>query len=139
VLTAGALLGLAFIDQTTPFWLLALLMIMMGVGGGLYSSPNSSSIMNAVPPHRRGTAAGTRMMLMNTGQMFSLALAFPLVLSGISQTDMMKLFLYGGGISSQAMAIFESGLHSAFLLFFVVALIAVVVAMFRPRHQVAQP
>jgi cbb3-type cytochrome oxidase subunit 3 len=51
----------------------------------------------------------------------------------------MKLFLYGGGISSQAMAIFESGLHSAFLLFFVVALIAVVVAMFRPRHQVAQP
>jgi len=138
-LTAVSLLGLAFIDQATPFWGLALLMIMMGVGGGLYSSPNSSSIMNAVPPDRRGTAAGTRMMLMNTGQMFSLALAFPLVLGGISQTDMMKLFLYGGGISAQAMTIFESGLHSAFLLFFAVGLIAVVAALFRPKRKVAEP
>jgi len=111
---------------------------MMGVGGGLYSSPNSSSIMNAVPPERRGTAAGTRMMLMNTGQMFSLALAFPLVLSGISQADMMKLFLYGGGISPEAMTIFESGLHSAFLLFFVVAVVAVVAALFRPKRKAAE-
>ncbi len=82
-LTAAALLGLAYIDENTSFWALALFMVMMGVGGGLYSSPNSSSIMNSVPPERRGTAAGTRMMLMNTGQMFSLALAFPLVLGGI--------------------------------------------------------
>jgi EmrB/QacA subfamily drug resistance transporter len=134
-LTAIALLGLALIDHSTPFWVLALLMVLMGVGGGLYSSPNSSSIMNAVPPERRGTAAGTRMMLMNTGQMFSLALAFPLVLSGISQIDMMRLFLYGGGISAEAMALFESGLHSAFLLFFIIALVAVVVGTFRPRRQ----
>jgi MFS family permease len=137
VLTAVALLGLAFIDHTTPYWWLVLFMVMMGVGGGLYSSPNSSSVMNAVPPERRGTAAGTRMMLMNTGQMFSLALAFPLVLSGISTADMMKLFLYGGGISPQALVIFEGGLHMAFLLFFVIALVAVVVGTFRPRRRVA--
>jgi len=73
-------------------------------------------------------------MLMNTGQMFSLALAFPLVLVGISQEDMMKLFLYGGYISPEAMVTFESGLHVAFLFFFVFALVAVVVAMFRPKR-----
>jgi MFS family permease len=138
VFTAASLLGLAFIDQATPFWWLAVLMMVMGMGGGLYSSPNSSSIMNAVPPDRRGTAAGTRMMLMNTGQMFSLALAFPLVLTGISQTDMMKLFLYGGGISPQAMTIFENGLHTAFLLFFLVAIVAVVAALFRPKRERVQ-
>jgi len=137
VLTAVALLGLAFIDHTTPYWWLVLFMVMMGVGGGLYSSPNSSSVMNAVPPECRGTAAGTRMMLMNTGQMFSLALAFPLVLSGISTADMMKLFLYGGGISPQALVIFESGLHTTFLLFFAIALVAVVVGTFRPRRRVS--
>ncbi len=136
-LTAAAILGLAFIDQATPFWFIAVLMIMMGVGGGMYSSPNTSSIMNTVPPDRRGTAAGTRMMLMNTGQMFSLALAFPLVLSGIPQADMMNLFLYGGGISTQALAVFQSGLHEAFLLFFVFAMVALSVAMLRPRHQKA--
>jgi hypothetical protein len=72
--------------------------------------------------------------------MFSLALAFPLVLSGISTVDMMKLFLYGGGISPQALVIFVDGLHTAFLLFFAIALVAVVVGTFRPRHRtVASP
>ncbi len=50
---------------------------------------------------------------------------------------MMKLFLYGGGISSQAMTIFDNGLHLAFLLFFIVALVAVVVAMLRPGRKKA--
>ncbi len=133
VLSALGLLGLAFIDHNTPFWVLAVLMLINGIGGGLFNSPNSSTIMKSVPPERRGMAASTRVMLANVGSMFSLAIALPMVLSNIPEEDMMRLFLYGGGISSNAMAIFEHGLHAAFLLFFVVAVAAVIVGLFRSR------
>ena len=140
VLTALALLGLAFIQPDSPYWVLALLMMMMGVGGGLFSSPNSSSIMNSVPPKRRGIAAGTRMMLMNTGQMFSLALAFPLVLSNLSEEDLLRLFVFGGGgLAPDVVETFMNGLQDAFLMFFVVAVVAVVVAWFRPRRKPTNP
>ena len=69
--------------------------------------------------------------------MLSLSFAFPLVLSGLSTQDTLNLFLYGGGISAQALVVFENGLHEAFLLFFVVALVATFVAMMRPRRQIA--
>lgn len=137
-MAAAALLGLAFIDHSTPYWLIAALMLALGAGNGLYSSPNTSSIMNTVPPERRGTAAATRTMLRNTGAMLSLSLAFPLVLSGLSMQDTLNLFLYGGGISAPAQVVFENGLHEAFLLFFVVALVAMFVAMMRPRRKIAR-
>ncbi len=136
-LAAAALLALAFIDRSTPYWLIAVLMIALGAGNGLYSSPNTSSIMNSVPPERRGTASATRTMLRNTGSMLSLSFAFPLVLAGLSMKDTLNLFLYGGGISAQALVVFENGFREAFLLFFVVALVAMFVAMMRPRRKIA--
>ena len=130
VLSSLSLLGLAFVDHNTPFWFLALLMVLMGIGGGLFSSPNSSTVMNTVRPEKRGIASGTRTMLGNVGSMFSLALAFPLVLSNISSADLAKLFIVGGGLSTGALNSFESGLHTAFLLFFVTSVIAVLISAY---------
>ena len=138
VMTALAMLGFAFIDQNTPFWYLALLMIVMGVGGGLFASPNIKSIMSTVPPERRGIAAGTRTMLMNTGTMLSLAIAMPLVLSGLSTQDMLDLFLYGGGISTRALTIFDNGLHLAFLVFFVTAIAAILIALIKKKEKMPE-
>ncbi|WP_026068674.1 MFS transporter [Methanomassiliicoccus luminyensis] len=132
-LSALALLGFATIDHNTPFWLLATYMAMMGIGGGLFASPNSSSVMNTVRPEKRGIAAGTRSMLMNIGSMFSLALAFPLVMTDLPMDDLMNLFLYGGGISPGALAIFESGLHMAFLLFMATSVLAVAMALVKAK------
>jgi EmrB/QacA subfamily drug resistance transporter len=133
VITAISLLGFVFIDHSTPFWMLTILMLLSGVGGGLFSTPNSSAIMKSVSPQRRGMAGATRSMLVNVGSMFSLAIALPMVLSNISQEDMMRLFLYGGGISPQALTVFENGLHLSFLLFFGTAVVAIVVAMYHTK------
>jgi EmrB/QacA subfamily drug resistance transporter len=130
-LSAAAMLPFMFIDHATPFWWLVVLMLLSGIAGSLFMSPNSKSIMNAAPPERRGIASGTRMMLQNVGSMVSMAIAIPLVLTNIPMEDMMNLFLYGGGISSGALATFENGLHQAFLLFFVVSLIAFAISLLR--------
>jgi EmrB/QacA subfamily drug resistance transporter len=132
-LTSLSMLGMIFIDHTTPFWWLVVLMLVAGIAGSLFGSPNMKTVMNAAPPARRGIASGTRVMLMNVGSMLSMAIALPMVLSGIPTQDMMNLFLYGGGISPQALAIFESGLHEAFLLFFVVSLVALAISLIKVR------
>jgi MFS family permease len=69
LVSAVALLGLATVVSTTPYWLLAVYMVLMGGGSGMFSSPNISAVMSSVRPEQRGMAAGTNSMLMNTGMM----------------------------------------------------------------------
>jgi MFS family permease len=103
-------------------------------GSGLFSSPNTNAIMSSVVPERRGVTAGVRSMLANTGQMLSIAVAFPLVLSRIPQSLMVHVFIYGGGMAAdpQALNAFQSGLHEAFLLSFAITLVAAAVSAMRP-------
>lgn len=135
-ISAVGLLGLSTVTPSTPYWLLALYMALMGGGSGLFVSPNTNAIMSSVPPQRRGAAAGILSMLNNTGQMLSIAIVFPLALSSVPIAAMMQVFIYGGGMSQfpSALALFLHGLHSAFLVSFVLSLVAMIVAALRPSH-----
>jgi EmrB/QacA subfamily drug resistance transporter len=135
IISAVGLLGLSTIVSTTPYWLLALYMVIMGGGSGLFGSPNMNAIMSSVQPGQRGIAAGTNAMLMNTGQMLSITIAFPLVLSRIPLDVMFHVFLYGGGMSGASLMDFESGMHEAFIVSFVVTLMAAFVSALRPNHR----
>lgn len=134
LISAGALLALATVTSTTPYWILAAYMGLMGVGGGLFASPNSNAVMSAVKPSERGVASGVRAMLMNTGRMLSVAIAFPLVLSQIPQLVLFHVFLYGGGLSAtpQVLAAFESGMHEAFLVSAILSVVAAIISFSRP-------
>ena len=81
LIDAGALIGMATIVSTTPYWVLAVLMALIGAGSGIFWSPNTNAAMSAVQPNERGAASGIRTMVQNTGQMLAIAIAFPLVLS----------------------------------------------------------
>ncbi len=133
------LLGLATITSTTPYWMVALYMVLMGGGSGLFNSPNTNAIMSSVVPERRGIASATNVMLGNTGQMFSIAIAFPLVLSRIPQSVMYHVFLYGGGMESEpgVLRVFQAGLHEAFLVSFGVTIVAAAASFLRPSREKA--
>ncbi|MBX5455800.1 MAG: MFS transporter [Thermogemmatispora sp.] len=135
--SALGLLGLTTITPTTPFWLLSFYMAMMGGGSGFFVSPNTNAIMSSVPPHQRGAASGLLGMLNNTGQMLSIAIVFPLALKGVPMGAVMQVFIYGGGMGQfpSALATFMHGLHSAFLVSFVLSLAAMLVAALRPSHR----
>ncbi len=51
----------------------------MGIGMGMFSSPNVTSIMNSVPPQNRGAAAGMRTTLLNTGSVIGTSILFTIV------------------------------------------------------------
>ena len=135
LVSAIGLAGLSTVVSTTPYWILAVFMALMGGGSGLFASPNMNAIMSSVQPGQRGIAAGTNAMLMNTGQMLSIAVAFPLVLSRIPLDVMFHVFLYGGGMSGTSLADFETGMHEAFMVSFAVTLVAAMVSFLRPSQQ----
>lgn len=135
-ISAIALLGLVFIQPGTPFWLLSVLMALMGGGSGFFASPNTNAIMSSVTPQQRGAAAGILNMLNNTGQMLSIAIVFPLALSRVPQAAVMQVFIFGKGMGqfSNALGSLMQGVHSAFLFSCVLSLVAMAVAALRPSH-----
>ncbi len=136
LVSAVGLFGLSTVVTATPYWVLAVYMMLMGAGSGLFTSPNVNALMSTVPPRQRGIASGINTMLMNTGQMLSIAIAFPLVLSRIPEDVMFRVFLYGGGMADQpaAQRAFEQGLHQAFLVSFGITLVAALASGLRPAH-----
>jgi MFS family permease len=136
-ISAVGLFGLTTINQFTPYWLLAVYMALMGGGSGFFVSPNTNAIMSSVEPHTRGAAAGILNMLNNTGSMLSIAIVFPLALSQIPFQAIQQVFITGGGMGHFASAIplFLSGLHRAFLVSFMLSIIAAIVAVLRPAHR----
>lgn len=58
----------------------------MGIGSGLFQSPNLVSILSAVPPTERSAASGLRSAMQNIGLLMSFAIFLTLILAGASTT-----------------------------------------------------
>ncbi|WP_018177678.1 MFS transporter [Jongsikchunia kroppenstedtii] len=90
--TGGALLvgatfiALVLIPVNFPYWLFALLILLSGVGSGLFSSPNTAMIMSSVPAQQRGAASGMRATFFNSGSAISIGLFFSLMVVGLANT-----------------------------------------------------
>ncbi len=137
LVSALGLLGLGFVTSTTPYFWLAILMALMGAGSGLFNTPNITLIMGRVDAHHRGVTSATRILLNNGGQMLSLAVVFPFVLSRLPEDLMAKIFLYGGGMAAEPLvqASLLDGIRLAFLLSFALTLVAALVSGFSYRNR----
>jgi MFS family permease len=82
---ALAFLVLAALPYDFTYLEFGLAVFMMGVGGGMFGSPNSASIMNSVPSEDRGVASGMMFTIMNTSFTASMAIFFTIVIVGITQ------------------------------------------------------
>ncbi len=75
----------------------ALIIFLIGIGQGMFAAPNTTSIMNSVPPEQRGATSGMRATLMNISFMFSLVIFFGLLTTGLGTA--LPNALYKGLIS----------------------------------------
>lgn len=85
VISAISFLILAVLPYNFSYWELGLTIFMMGIGGGMFGSPNTASIMNSVTPHERGVASGMMYTIVNTAFTTSMAIFFTIVIVGITQ------------------------------------------------------
>ena len=67
--------GLTFLlTATTPLVQIELMLVVIGLGVGLFSSPNISAVMGSVPAQRRGVASAVRATVFNSGNVISIGL-----------------------------------------------------------------
>jgi len=78
-ITGTGLILLCFINASTPFYLIICLLILMGVGFALFSSPNSNAIMSSVEKRYLGIASGVVGTMRMIGQMMSMGIAMMLI------------------------------------------------------------
>jgi len=76
---ALALFGLSRTSAGAGIAPVAGLLAVMGLGSGMFQSPNSSAIMGSVPRHRLGVAAGMQATMRNTGMVLGVALSGAIV------------------------------------------------------------
>jgi MFS family permease len=85
VITTISFLVLADLPYNFQYVYFGLALFMMGVGNGMFGSPNSASIMNSVPAQDRGVASGMMTTVMNTAFTASMAMFFTILIVGITQ------------------------------------------------------
>ena len=86
LLVALSFLGFMLLPTDFSYWAFAGLLVLNGVGSGLFSAPNTSAIMSSVPANRRGSASGMIGTFLNSGTSLSIGVFFTLMIIGLAQT-----------------------------------------------------
>jgi MFS family permease len=86
LLVALSFLGFIVLPVDFSYWQFAGLLVLNGIGSGLFSAPNTTAIMNSSPAHQRGAASGMRATFQNSGFSLSIGLFFSLMIAGLAST-----------------------------------------------------
>jgi EmrB/QacA subfamily drug resistance transporter len=137
-LSAAGFLLLTQIGPTTTFLQLLPAFLLVGAGMGIFASPNRASIMNSVPAHRRGVAAGMSTTLVTTGNTFSLAFSIATLSTVMSLGNIVSVFLggaAGGSNPVSAVGPFVSAVRLVFGISAGLTLAAIIPSALRGHEQ----
>ncbi|WP_326570905.1 MFS transporter [Actinacidiphila glaucinigra] len=84
VLVAASFVGLLALPADFSYPAFAALLLVSGIGQGMFSAPNTSAIMGSVAPEHRGVASGMRSTFQNSGTALSIGLCFSLMIAGLA-------------------------------------------------------
>jgi MFS family permease len=122
----------------TAYWQSGLWLFVVGVGSGMFNSPNTAAMMGVVPAHRRGIAAGARTLLQNTGAVLSIAFVLAIVTSAVPKSTLFAVFSgLAQGLSAEKLAPFIANMHVALWVLAATSLLGAGVCLLRPRHVAA--
>lgn len=85
-LMAASFIALVMIPVDFDYWVFAVLIFLNGVGGGIFTAPNSAAIMSSVPASERGAASGVRATFFNAGSSLSIGIFFSLMIIGLANS-----------------------------------------------------
>ena len=122
-ITAVGLFGMIFLNPATSIIYIIMLITMLGLGFGLFASPNSTIIMSSVDKKYYGQASATIGTMRLTGQAFSMGIA------------MMAISLNVGNrvITPDLHPQFMQSLHVSFTICAVLCLIGAYASSFRVK------
>jgi MFS family permease len=86
VLAAISFALLEVLPVNFTYWQFAGVLLLNGIGMGLFASPNRAGIMNSLPPERRGVGAGMTATFQNSSMVLSIGIFFSLIILGLSSS-----------------------------------------------------
>ncbi|EHQ91288.1 drug resistance transporter, EmrB/QacA subfamily [Desulfosporosinus youngiae DSM 17734] len=124
VITALGLFYFSTLSTTASFMQIIPGPILMGLGAGMFQSPNNSSVMSSVPPHKLSIAGGINSLVRNLGMVIGIALS-------------VSLFDAWGGVSLPQPGQVEEFMfayHSVMLVAMGIAILAAVISYNRKNY-----
>jgi MFS family permease len=135
LVSAAGLAAMTTLQVHTPYWQSGLWLLIVGIGSGMFNSPNTAAMMGAVPAYRRGIAAGARTLVQNTGAVLSIAFVLAIVTSAVPKATLFAVFSgLARGLSEQKLAPFIANMHVALWVLAATSLLGAAVCLMRPRH-----
>ena len=136
LVTAVGLALMSALQVHTAYVFSGLTLAVVGVGSGMFMSPNTAAMMGSVPPNRRGIAAGARVVLQNTGAVLSIAFVLAVVTSAIPKATLFRIFSgLAKGLSAAKLDPFIQNMHTALWVLAGAALLGALVSAMRPKHE----
>jgi MFS family permease len=86
VIAAASFGLLEMLPVNFTYWQFALILLLNGIGMGLFASPNRAGIMNSLPAERRGVGAGMSATFQNSAMVLSIGIFFSLIILGLSSS-----------------------------------------------------
>ncbi|GFO98136.1 EmrB/QacA subfamily drug resistance transporter [groundwater metagenome] len=121
-ITSVALYLMGNLGRDSGFWDIVLLLAMVGIGMGMFQSPNNTIIMGSVPKSRLGIASGLLAMVRNLGMVTGTAISGAVFNSILNSSQ-------AAGATYEAA--FLSGFHYAFLVSAIICAAGVLTSLVR--------
>ena len=135
LVSAAGLAGMTMLQAHTAYIWSAAWLLLVGIGSGMFNSPNTAAMMGVVPMHRRGIAAGARVMLQNTGAVISIAFVMAIVTAAVPKDVLFKIFSgLTSGLSNEQLQPFISNMHLALWVLAAISLLGAFISLLRPKH-----
>ncbi len=119
----GGLVLLSFLSEVTPFTYLVPSLVVVGLGFGMFSSPNTNAIMGSVGKKFLGVASATVGTMRLTGQMVSMGVA----------TMMLQLFIGNRPLSAEVSGEFLASMRTTLVIFAVLCALGVFASLARGK------
>src|SRR5215475_7965698 len=86
VVAAASFAALQLLPVDFVYWQFAGILLLNGIGMGLFASPNRAGIMNSLPPERRGVGGGMSATFQNSAMVLSIGIFFTLIILGLASS-----------------------------------------------------
>ena len=136
LVTALGLAAMTTLEADTAYWESGLWLLLVGIGSGMFNSPNTAAMMGAVPTERRGIAAGARTMLQNTGAVISIAFVLAIVTAAVPKDVLFQIFSgLASGLTDAQLSPFIDNMHTALWVLAATSVIGAGVSLLRPKDE----
>ena len=100
ICVSTAVFGMSLLGPTSSYAYLVALLVLGGVGGGLFHPPNNSSVLSAVPPQNLGSANGFFTTARSFGQALGAALAAAMLGQGLGASGAVEVLSQAPGAAA---------------------------------------